>query len=153
MDIKYINSFISGFLNVTAMVGISDLKRTGLAKKSKLRTNNEVNIIIGLVGDIRGNVVLGMHEATACKIASSMMGGMPVEKFDLMPRSALSELANMMAGNSASQLEGLGARVNITPPTLIHGQKIVSLISQVETIVVEFNGNEGQIEMNIATED
>jgi len=153
MDIKYINSFINGFLNVTEMMGISGLQRTGLSKKAKLRTDNDINIIIGLVGDIRGNVVLAMHEATACKIASTMMGGMPVEKFDAMPRSALSELANMMAGNSASQLEGLGVKTNITPPTLIHGQKMISLISQVETIVVTFNGNEGQIEINIATED
>lgn len=153
MDIKYINSFISGFLNVTSMLGISGLQRTKLAKKEKLRTDNDINIIIGLVGDIRGNVVLAMHEETACKIASTMMGGMPVEKFDMMPRSAISELANMMAGNSASQLEGSGVHVNITPPTLIHGQNMISLISQVETIMIEFSGNEGIIEINIATEN
>ncbi len=153
MDIKYINSFISGFLNVTSMLGISGLQRTGLGKKAKLRTDNDINIIIGLVGDIRGNVVLAMQEATACKIASAMMGGMPVEKFDTMPRSAISELTNMMAGNSASQLEGQGVKVNITPPTLIHGQKMISLISQVETIMVEFNGNEGPVQINIAIEE
>ncbi len=153
MDIKYINAFINGFLNVTGMMGISGIQRTGLAKREKLRTDNDVNIIIGLVGDIRGNVVLAMHADTACKVASSMMGGMPVEKFDLMPRSAISELANMMAGNSASQLESLGVKVNITPPTLIHGRNMVSLISQVETIVVQFSANEGPIEINIATED
>ncbi len=153
MDIKYINSFINGFLNVTGMMGINGIQRTGLSKREKLRTDNDVNIIIGLVGDIQGNVVLAMHEETACKVASTMMGGMPVEKFDLMPRSALSELANMMAGNSASQLEGMGVKINITPPTLIHGRNMISLISQVETIVVQFTGNEGPIEINIATED
>lgn len=153
MDLKYINSFISGFLNVTAMLGMSGIQRTGLSKKQKLSTDNDVNIIIGLAGDIRGNVVLAMHENTACKIASTMMGGMPVETFDSMPRSAISELANMMAGNSAGQLEGLGVNVNITPPTLIHGKNIISLISQVETIVVQFNGNEGPIDINISSED
>lgn len=152
MDIKYINSFISGFLNVSSMLGIGEMQRSKLAKKQKLTTEHDINIIIGLVGDVRGNVVLAMHETTACKIASAMMGGMPVEKFDMMPRSAISELANMMAGNSANQLENNGVKINITPPTLIHGQKMISLISQVETIMVEFSGGEGTIEINIAIE-
>jgi len=153
MDIRCINSFIAGLLNVSGMVGMTSMQRKGLNKQAKLRTENDVNIIIGLVGDIRGSVVFSMQEATARNIASSMMGGMPVEKFDLIPKSALCELSNMIAGNSVSLLEKEKVLVNITPPTLITGKNMITMISQVETLVVEFEGNEGKLEMNVATED
>ena len=153
MDIRCINSFISGILNVSGMLGMTSLQRKGLSKRTKLRTENDVNIIIGLVGDMRGSVVFSLQEATARNIASVMMGGMPVEKFDIMSKSALCELANMVAGNSVSLLEKEKVLVNITPPTLINGKNMITMISQVETVVVEFEGQEGKIEMNVATED
>lgn len=153
MDIKYINPFISGLQNTYCAMGMANIERTGLSKREKLKTDNDVNIIIGLVGGIKGNVVLSMPESTAINIASAMMGGMPVEQFDLMPKSALCELANMVTGSSVSQLEQLGVSVNITPPMLINGKNLVTMISQVETLVIKFSGQEGPMEMNIAIED
>ena len=152
MDIKYINPFINGLLNVCSMLGMQELKRTGLSKREKLQTEHDVNVIIGLVGGLKGNVVLSMHEATACHIASTMMGGMPVSQFDLMPKSAICELANMVAGNSVSNLQEIGSLVDITPPTLISGKNMVSMISMVETLVVQFSGAEGSLDLNIALE-
>ena len=152
MDIKYINPFINGLLNVCKMLGMQELKRTGLSKSEKLQTEHDVNIIIGLVGGLKGNVVLSMHEATACHIASTMMGGMPVPQFDLMPKSAICELANMVAGNSVSNLQEIGSLVDITPPTLISGKNMVSMISLVETLVIQFIGAEGSFDLNIALE-
>lgn len=103
------------------VVHVRRMQRKGLSKRTKLRTENNVNIIIGLVGDIRENVVFSLQEATACNIASAMMGGLSVEKFDIMPKSALCEFANMVAGNSVSLLEKDKVLGNITPPTLIMG--------------------------------
>jgi chemotaxis protein CheX len=153
MNIEYINSFISGLMNVSGMLGIGSLERTGLTKKEKLQTEQDVNIIIGITGGLQGNVVLSMYEATARNIASIMMGGMPVEQFDFIPRSAICELSNMIAGNSVSNLEQTGVLVNLTPPTLINGKSLVSMISQVETIVVQFNTDAGSIELNVALEE
>lgn len=153
MDVNHINAFITGLVEVSGMLGIGSLKRTGLGKREKLKTENEVNIIIGLIGDIKGNIVLSMQEKTAMNIASKMMGGMPVNEFDLMPKSALCELTNMVSGRSVSELEKIGVLTNITPPTLVHGHNLISLISQVETLVVKFIAEEGEIEFNIATEN
>jgi chemotaxis protein CheX len=153
VDIKHVNAFIIGLMEVSGMLGINGLTRKGLSRREKLKTENDVNVIIGLVGDIKGNVVLSMQEKTAINIASRMMGGMPLTEFDLMPKSALCELANMVNGRSASELEQMGVRTNITPPTLIHGRNMISLISQVETLVVQFSSEEGVLELNIATEN
>jgi len=152
MDVKYVNPFIVGLQNIFNMLNMTSIQRTGLAKREKLKTDNEVNIIVGLVGDLKGNVVLSLPEATARNIASTMMGGMPVPELDMMPKSALCELTNMVAGSSMSQLEQMGVSVNITPPMLINGKNMITMISQVETLVISFNCTEGKLEMNIATE-
>lgn len=152
MDVKYVNPFIVGLQNIFNMLNMTSIQRTGLAKREKLKTDNEVNIIIGLVGDLKGNVVISLPETTARNIASTMMGGMPVPELDMMPKSALCELTNMVAGSSMSQLEQMGVSVNITPPMLINGKNMITMISQVETLVISFNCNEGKLEMNIATE-
>lgn len=152
MDVKYVNPFIAGLQNIFQMLNMASIQRTGLAKREKLKTENEVNIVIGLVGDLKGNVVLSLPETTAKNIASTMMGGMAVPELDMMPKSALCELTNMVAGNSMSQLEQMGAKVDITPPMLVHGKNLTTMISQVETLVISFTCNEGKLEMNIATE-
>jgi chemotaxis protein CheX len=36
---------------------------------------------------------------------------------------------------------------------LINGKNMISMISQVETLVINFEANEGPLEMNVATED
>lgn len=152
MDVKYINAFIRGLLDVSEMLGLTNMQRTGLNKRDTLQTKDEVNIIIGLTGEVSGNVVLSMPETTARNIASLMMGGMPVEQLDLISKSAMCELANMVAGNSVSKLEELGVLLNITPPTLVAGYNLVTLISQVETLVIQFTGSPGSLEMNVALE-
>ncbi|MGI6487372.1 MAG: chemotaxis protein CheX [Syntrophomonadaceae bacterium] len=152
MDIKYINPFISGFLNVCSLLGMKTWQRSSLDRQDTLRIEQEVNIIIGLTGETRGNVVLSMSELTARSIASTMMGGLPVEQFDMMARSALCELTNMVAGNSATNLAEHGTQINITPPTLISGKNLLALVSQIETLVIEFTGQEGKLVINIALE-
>lgn len=150
MDIKFINAFITGLLNVTGMLGLSDLKRTGLSKKERLEIDKDVNILLGMAGGMNGNIVLSMPEQTARNIASTMMGGMEVAVLDMMPKSALCELANMVAGNSVAGLDA--ESVNMSPPTLISGQNIVALVSLVETLVIEFTAAAGSITMSIALE-
>lgn len=152
MDIRYINSFITGLLHISNMLGLHNMQRTALGKKEKLMTDNDVNVIMGLVGDVKGNVVLSMQEKTACSIASVMMGGMPVESFDYMPKSAVCEMSNMVVGHTLMQIEKTGLLLSITPPVLISGNNLISLISQVETIAIQFSSQEGNIEMNVALE-
>lgn len=152
MDIKYINAFISGLLNVGGQLGMADLKRTGLSKRERLEIDKEVNIVQGMTGSLNGNVVLSMEEQTACRIASLMMGGMEVPALDLIPKSALCELANMISGNSVAALGAQTEVVEMSPPTLVHGKSIVALVSLVETLVIDFSGAIGAVSLSIALE-
>jgi chemotaxis protein CheX len=94
-----------------------------------------------------------MQEKTACNIASVMMGGMTVESLDYMPKSALCEMSNMIVGHTLVQIEKEGLNLNLTPPVLISGKNLISIISQVETIIIEFTSAEGKVSLNVALEE
>nr|MBP3597827.1 chemotaxis protein CheX [Eubacterium sp.] len=78
-------------------------------------------IIIGVTGEMRGQVLIAMHEKDACNIASKMCM-MEVTSIDDFSASALSELGNMIMGNAATVFASNGIGIDITPPTLSHGE-------------------------------
>mgnify|MGYP001196964668 CR=1 FL=1 len=65
---------------------------------------DSVIIMIGITGEMRGQVMIAMKITKACEIASKMMMGMPVPELDEMAMSAISELGNMIMGNAATIL-------------------------------------------------
>ncbi|HOK88058.1 MAG TPA: chemotaxis protein CheX [Fervidobacterium sp.] len=79
--------------------------------------------VIGFVGDIEGNFVYSFSEETALKIVSRMMG-MEYNTIDELSLSAIGELGNMTSGSIAMNLEKLGYKIEITPPTVITGKEM-----------------------------
>lgn len=75
-------------------------------------------IMLGITGEITGQVCIVFGEAVAKDIASRMMMGMPVNEIDDMAKSALSELGNMIMGNAATLLSANRILIDITPPAL-----------------------------------
>jgi chemotaxis protein CheX len=61
-----------------------------------------------------------MDDAVALKVASTMMG-MPVESFDEMAQSAVSELGNMLAANACTEFAAGGVKADVSTPTLMYG--------------------------------
>lgn len=78
-------------------------------------------IMIGVTGELRGQVILSMSEKDACDIASKMCM-MEVKQIDDFASSALSELGNMIMGNAATVFSSNGVGIDITPPTLSNGR-------------------------------
>jgi chemotaxis protein CheX len=87
--------------------------------------SDSVLIMIGVTGEIRGQVVLALTTEGACKIAGKMMM-MEVKELDEISTSAISELGNMVMGNAATILSTKGIGIDITPPTLCRGQVSIS---------------------------
>ncbi|ODN30781.1 chemotaxis protein CheX [Fervidobacterium thailandense] len=77
--------------------------------------------VIGFIGDIEGNFVYSFNEKTALTIVSRMMG-MEYNVLDELSLSAIGELGNMTSGSIAMNLEKLGYKIDITPPTVITGK-------------------------------
>ncbi len=152
MNEKFIDSFINSVTTVMANFGIKETAVAKIHKRESFTCKYNIITVVGLCGDIKGNVALTMSYDTAKKFASAMMMGMEVTELDEMCVSALGEITNMICGQAIMELSTLNQSLDITPPTIIHGNSMKAIISQVETIGVDINSSIGSFELNLGLE-
>lgn len=151
MDVNHINPFLESFNNILPQLGLSDIKKIGLSVKGRFIESPGVCVIIGLIGDIKGNVIYGLSVEDAKKIASKMMMGMPVDNFDELAQSAISELVNMLTANVATNFSKDNVIIDISTPTLIQGT-FVANASADKVISVQMGVDDTVIDVNISFE-
>ena len=78
----------------------------------------EMGVLIGLVGDIKGRVIIDSTSPTFSTIGEKMFG---MELEGDMLESFTGELGNMFAGNLCTQMGLDSLNVDITPPTVMVG--------------------------------
>lgn len=149
MDVKHINPVIESFVNIMPQLGLGDVSKEGVSLKGNFIESPGVVIIIGLIGDVKGNIIYGISMDDAKKIASTMMMGMPVDELNEMAQSAISELVNMLTANVATNFSRDNINVDISTPTLIQGN-FTANASTDKVICVTMNVNELKIDANIS---
>jgi chemotaxis protein CheX len=150
MDAKYINPFLASFKNVMPQLGFANVDKGSLSVKGNEVSSSGVLIVVGMVGDVKGNVVYGLDVEGAKKIASTMMMGTRIEELDEMAQSALSELANMLTANAATEFANMGVAINISTPTVLHGGSITARMSSNAVLCIELFIDGIPVEINIA---
>lgn len=79
----------------------------------------ELSVLIGLVGGIKGRLIIDTSKQAVNSIGLSMFG-MTIE--GEMVESFTGELGNMIAGNLCTVLEKGGLQLDISPPTVMTGK-------------------------------
>ncbi len=149
MDVKVLSPFVEAIANVMPKLGFESVSRSGLRMSKGTVKSNGVIVNIGLIGMLQGNILYNISIESAKKIASKMMMGMPVNDFDEIAKSAISELGNMLAANAAIALEAKGVQIDISPPTLFTGDSNVTTNTDVKNIIVEMQIDDSKIEVNM----
>lgn len=152
MDAKLVNPFVDAFTAVMPQIGFAEPKRTKMGVKAQNAVSLGVSVIVGFTKQIRGNIVYNMSEDTAKFIASTMMMGMPIENFDDMAQSAISEMSNMLTATAATNLACMGLEVDISTPSLSIGQNFQVKISDTNYLTVEMDLAGHLVELDIAVE-
>lgn len=150
MKAEYVNPFLEAFDNVARQVINIKPEKGKLYVKEGSTKSGDVAITIGVTGDLSGSVVLSMSEEAAKFIASKMMFGMEVKELDDMAKSAISELGNMVAGNSASFFVNIGKNINITPPSLYTGKDLTIYAYKGKALCVPMHIENKTIEIDIS---
>jgi len=121
MNRDYFKAFSNAVLNVMPQLGIDAVSKGEMLECGKNIETSGVVCIVGILGDLSGNVIFSMSEEEAKGIASAMMGGIQVLEFDELTQSAISELSNMLAANACIGLAEQGLNTDISTPTLMQG--------------------------------
>lgn len=151
MNAKNINAILGAFSNVMPQLGLSDINKKDVKLIDKHVDSKGVVIIIGFIGDVKGNLIYNLSLDNAKKIASAMMMGMDVGDFNEMAQSAVSELTNMLTANAAMNFAKDNINVDISTPTLIVGEfQANAYTDKVIAVLLDINGIE--IEVNISME-
>jgi chemotaxis protein CheX len=151
MDANYINPFLEALQQVLAMFGVAEMNRSKLEKKDNMHVDKDITAIVGMVGDVRGNIAYSFSRDTAKQIVGAMVG-MTVNEIDAIARSGIGEFANMVTGTAMTLLGESGNVSDITPPSIVFGEDLYMVISSVQTIAVEYETGFGKIEVNIGLE-
>jgi len=153
MNVEFLNPIIkaSTFVlqqacNVTAKVGKPYLTQTSYEDENFV-------VMLGITGQLHGQVLLVMGVDVACNLASKMMMGMPVNELNDMAKSALGELMNMTMGNAMTFFSQKEILLDITPPTMFVSSELTLSVgdSRMICIPIEFEG--AKIELNVAIKE
>ncbi len=105
-------------------------------------------IMLGITGEIKGQVILRFRNDIALDIASKMCM-MPMTELNELAQSAICELCNMILGNAATVFSTNGVGIDITPPTVCRGNVLFSSDAANICVPVVYE-EEKTIEINVS---
>lgn len=150
MDVNLINPFVDAFMTVLPQIGFQNVTRGKVAVKEKATISRGVAVLVGFTQAVKGNVIYNMEEEVAKRIASTMMCGMPIDEFNDMAQSAISELSNMVTANAATHLAAMGLVSDISTPSLTIGSAFSIKISDEKYIAIEMELDGAVVEVNVS---
>ena len=154
MNIEYINPFIEASQIVIQNTANLQVKLGKVFVRNKPYDANIPLIEVGLIGKIQGKAALSMQLPVAFEIISHMMMGMPVSQLDEIGKSALSELANMIMGNTATILYNKGIGIDITTPTTVICDGAMLPPADMKTVSIPLLlDDRGSIELDISVKE
>jgi chemotaxis protein CheX len=151
MNADILNAFLRATANIGAREAQVSVRRTGLALDPTDQVTDEVTVYVALVGQARGLTLLGMSTLTARQIAGAMIGEPQIE-LNEMGLSALAELGNLIAGGATIELEKLGVQTDITPPTIMIGQRARLSTLALPRFVIPLDSPFGPLHLHVAVD-
>ncbi|HVO66769.1 MAG TPA: chemotaxis protein CheX [Syntrophales bacterium] len=153
MDVKFINPFLEGTVEVlTTMAFVNPKPGKPYLKKNNL-AKGDVSGIIGLTGTITGSLALSFSAGSILKIVSNMLGEqMTSINGDI--RDAVGEITNMVSGAARKKIEAMGFSLSASIPTVVSGKEhsIMHVLGG-PSVVIPFEMDEGPFVVDVCMGD
>lgn len=149
MDVKFINPFINGTIEVMEkMAHTKPVPGKPYAKQTE-KACGDISGIIGMTGDATGSLAISFSEQCILSLISKMLG----EQYTEMDRAvfdAVGELTNMISGSSRKEMEKQNLKVFAAIPTIIFGrQHTIYHVIKGPSIVIPFQTEAGQFVIDV----
>jgi len=148
MKAEFVNPFASAMVMVFQKEFGMNVMRDSLALQQGPLRGADVNTIIGVTGQLEGQVIYTFDERVALRIASALMGE-AVEDLDELAKSAVAELGNIITGNAAIGLSENGYNCILTPPTLLTGKELI-VTTFTPVLNIPFSTDFGSVTVHVA---
>jgi chemotaxis protein CheX len=152
LKVEFVNPFLEAAFEVFETETNLKLEKGPLSVQQSSLTSQEVSVLIGVTGEIHGQVIYGMSAKVAKKIAAEMMG-QPVPLLDELAQSAISELGNMITGLATVKFGKDYSNLAVTPPTLIIGTKVLISTIDIQRLYIVLMSEAGDVEVSVALKE
>lgn len=153
MKAVYINPFLSATYNVIKVIADTEAVKGELSLGSSPIKGDEVNVVIGVTGDLTGQIIFCLSEKTARVLASKMLFALSTDTFGELAKSAIGELGNMIIGNAVTELVDKGLICDLTPPALFIGKDVTVSTASSQFLVIPFEMDLGKLNINVALQE
>ena len=109
----------------------------------------DVTVILGIIGQVEGNVFYSMTERTAIGLAERMMNE-PFESFIELAQSGIAELGNVITGRASVKLSHNGYESTISAPTMLLGKGATISTPDFLRLVLPLNSECGSLGIHLA---
>jgi chemotaxis protein CheX len=149
MDVKFINPFLQGTLEVVKKMAFLEPRPGKVYLKETNIAYGDVSGIIGITGDAIGSLAISFNEACICHIVNSMLG----ESFSEANQEVfdgVGEITNMISGVARSYMEKEGLAVYSAIPSVIYGKDhTINHILNSPSIVIPFVMDRGTFVVDV----
>ncbi|WP_332648941.1 chemotaxis protein CheX [Lysinibacillus sp. 54212] len=115
---KHIQTILNGTIHALKSILPMNIEISSPSLTTEPFIQQEMGVLIGLVGDLKGRIIIDGSPTTFGAIGSTMFG-MPLE--GEMLESFTGEFGNMIAGNLCTHVGQNELELDITPPTVMVG--------------------------------
>lgn len=111
----------------------------------------DFNVLLGVVGEVRGQIIFGVKEDVSFKIISKVLGR-ELSEINPLLISGMAEFGNILAGNVVTDLfEEIGEKIDITPPSMVMGNNVILSTKLKEIVKYKVNyGDLGDLFLYVA---
>lgn len=149
INADYINPFLVASTKVLKDMVLIDTKVGRPYVKDTDFEKDALLIMLGITGEMKGQVILNFPHQVALDIASKMCM-MEMTELNELAESAICELCNMILGNTATVFSTKGVSIDITPPTVCHGPVAFTINYSANLCVPLVYDETKTIEINVA---
>jgi chemotaxis protein CheX len=152
MDPMLISAFITSIQNVFSTMMQLPVTIGEPTIKQTPATTYDVSGIIGMSGDVTGNVVLSFPKSAAQRVVQLLTGTeFPTDSPDFA--DAIGELTNMISGNAKGQFTGK-KKVSISCPSVVIGAgHLVARPRDVPCVAIPCMTDCGEVVIEIAVQE
>ncbi len=155
---EVVNQFLMAAAEVLEGVAGLTVERGKPIFRVSAYTEDDVTVAISVEGSVKGVVLLELNYRTAFRILQRLIGeelntNLPVSEFlreSELARSALQEIANILAGRSAMHFEEIGEDFVISPPELLIGRGILLSEQDFQKLVIPLITEAGELKLAVA---
>lgn len=136
MKVEWINPFLGAAEEIFGTYGL-EFRRGNVSIHNGPMLGNEVNVAIGITGDLKGQFILSVSKKDVVSLTSTVMSW-SIQDFDEMARSCIAETVNMLAGRAAIRLEQYGLSTDVTVPSIITGSDVTVFPNGLQSLIIPF---------------